>query len=560
MVRFWKYIEQVKSEEVITNEWIKKAVERFEKDYSQIEEGDYPYYFDEDEIQKVINFVEELKHIKGELAGSKIKLEPWQVFYIGNVYGWKKKENGKRRFKKSFLFIARKNGKTLLGSALQVYDLLTEDGAEVYSIATTKQQANLSFENCRNFVKYNADLKELLTTYQYHIYNPMNEGKITSLSSEYGTHDGLNVSFCLADEVSAHKDYNAINVIRSGMKSRVQPLLLMITTAGYSTSEENAGYGEFELSKKLLNGLYEDDSFFPLLYCLDEDDDWLDANCYIKANPNLGVSIKLETLIEEQKEAIQKPTYKSEFYTKTLNRFLKKSSKDQWFSIDVIHNLKNEDFRKEKQRVIPVMGSIDLSKRIDFTAYTKMFYDKELNKYYVKHKFYIPEEQVDEKFKNDISLIHHWIERGYITTTKGSTIDYDYLINDVMKDKQDLPLYNSIVYDEWASDEVVKELSPHFRMIAMGMNTKSISNPAKKFEVDVLNRKIIDNNPVSHWMYSNAKVYTDYAGNIKIQKIDTRHDSRRIDGLITSIMAHSLIQNEIKKKDVGVVKWGNVKY
>jgi len=555
MKRFDQYIHQVKSGEVLTNKWVKLAIQRHMKDLQNP-----AFFFDREAAQKVISFIEALKHIKGDLAGKPILLDPWQVFFIGSLYGWKRKDTGRRRFKKAFLFIARKNGKTLLGSALQVHDVLTEPGAEVYSIATTKDQANLSFKNCRAFVKKNEDLSRLLSLFQYEVRNENQDGVIKALSSEHDTHDGLNVSFCLADEVAAHKDYQAVNVIRSGMKSRSQPLLLMITTAGYSVAEDNPGHGEFSLSKKLLSGLYQDETYFTLLYCLDDGDDWKDPRNYIKANPGLGSSITLETLKEELGEAIEKPSYKPEFYTKTLNWFLQKEETGQWFPVDVIERMKQKQPPEDFLKGLPVVGAIDLSKRIDFTAYTLTWWDQGAGLYYRKHKFYIPEKQIETKFQRDSSMLYHWIEKGWIKPTPGEVIDYEFLIDDINRDRAKYQLLTDLVYDRWSSTDVVKELQSGANMIEMDMSTKSMSEPAKAYEADVLQGIIVDNNPVSHWMHSCAKVFSMYNNNIRIEKIDSRKDSRRIDAVITSIMGHAHLKATAQKPPAPDYEWGDLEY
>jgi phage terminase large subunit-like protein len=380
-----------------------------------------------------------------------------------------------------------------------------------------------------------------------------------ALSSEYGTHDGLNPQLALADEIAAHKDYGAINVIRSGMKARSEPLMLMITTAGYSTAEDNPGYQENQLAKKLLEGIHSDDGYFVQLYELDEDDNWQDETNYIKANPNLGVSIELETLVEERNEAIQKPTYQAELFTKTLNRFLEKSVTSQWFSATAIKRTNQKEIILRPD--MPVAGAIDLSKRIDFTAYTKCFYDDETDKYILKHIYYIPEDQVEEKMKNDSSMVWNWINEGLIVPTPGSTVDYSFLINDILKDKQELPNYTDIVFDRWSATETVEELKDHFNMIEMDMSTKAMSEPSKDFETLMLDERIVDRNPVAHWMLSNAQVFVDYAGNIKIRKIDYRSSSIRIDSVITSIMATNHVKNYIVKNMVArATDWSQVVY
>jgi len=295
------YIKDVRSGKILTNKWVKLAVARHVNDLKKVKNDDFPYLYDETETKKVIKFAALFQHFEGEFNGKPIIFEPWQEFLLSQIYSWRTKKDGTRRYKKAFVFVGRKNGKTTLASVLMLYHLFAEPGAQVYSIATKRDQAAISFNNVRQFCTRNQAIKKLVKIYYSTIVYEKAASKLEALSSESDTMDGLNPNFALADEVAAYKDSKLIDVIQSGMYSRKDPMLLEITTGNDNLN--NIGFHEYERSQKVLQGIVEDNAFFCILYALDVEDDWKDTSKYIKANPNLGVTIPLEALTRARDEA-----------------------------------------------------------------------------------------------------------------------------------------------------------------------------------------------------------------------------------------------------------------
>jgi phage terminase large subunit-like protein len=541
--KFWQYISDVKSNKILTNKWVKLAIKRFEKDYKKsLEEKDYPFYFDEAAGDKVIKFLECLKLYKDQWAGKQLRLEPWQVFIVQNIYSWKRKDTNNRRFTKAFIFVARKNGKTALVSGLPIWDVLTTKGGEAYTAATKRDQAKIAYENIKEFIKQNEGLSQRLTVYKSssRIIYDRTSSKIEALSADIDSMDGLNPSCVILDECSAMKNFGTVKVLQSGTYARPEPLLIQITSGG--DNMQSVGRLEYERSAKVLEGSIEADDYFTILYCLDEKDDWRNEKVYIKANPNLGVSVSLDSLIKARDEAIQQPSLEGEFRVKNLNQWV--SPMTAWISARNWSKC-HQDSSEVKLNNAIVCGAVDLSKKYDFTAYSLYFYTPKERKYFARHHFYIPDKQVEDKMKTDSAMIRKWIEQGHITATPGEIIDYDTMYKDIRADLEKYQV-REIAYDPYNAGTLIKEIGPLVDLVEFPQHMKTMSPAAKNWEADVMDGKIVDDNPVMKWMVSNAAIYKDVNENIKPKKDSTDPSSpKRIDGVITSIMAHARVKSYV---------------
>lgn len=509
---------------------------------------EFNYVFVEKEADRVISFVEHLQHYEGEFAGKPIILEPWQCFIIANLYGWRfKNDLTARRFLKAFIYVARKNGKTLLMSALALFDILTEKGAQAYSGATRRDQAAIAFNNVKQFVEHNNELSKLLTVYQSSIVYPPTASKFQALSSEAKKFDGLNPSLSIIDECAAQNSSMLVDVLQSGSYARKSPLLLEITTGSFNL--ESVGKREYDGSVSILRDEINDDRYFCMLYELDEGDSWRDETMYIKANPNLNVSVSLEKLLFARDEAVRMPYKEAEFRTKNLNQWM--TSNVAWINdtawikcIKAEDDLRDDVFNEDILEESVACGAVDLSKRHDITAYTLYFWLEKYKRFYAKHHFYIPEEQIDAKMRNESMRFREWIKNGYVTVCPGEVIDYGYLYNDI---RSDLDKYKilEIAYDDYNALDLEKQIGDLVTLINFPQNLKKLSPASKDWEASVLRGDIYDPNPVLRWMLSCACAYIDPNNNIKIRKDGDSTSSKRIDGVITSIMAHDRLSVNI---------------
>ena len=520
------YAEQVRSGEILVCEYVRLAVERY---YADLDRAlDKGWYFDKKAAMRAIHFIEKLKHTKGEWAGQRFRLELWQQFVLWNIFGWKNAD-GTRRFRYAYIEIARKNGKTALSAGIGLYMLFAdgESRPEVYSAATVKDQAKICFSDAVEIVKA-TDLKNYLTPYRNSIVYELKGGTMKPLSSDYGTHDGLNPSCGIIDEFHAHKDSGMFDVIKSAFGARRQPLMFIITTAGFDKSGVCYAYRENVI--KVLRGVNEDDSLFGIIYTLDDKSEWDDPKMWIKANPNLGVSLSADYLADQVKDAKNRPEAVRNVMTKNVDLWV--DAERTWILDDVWQKCIGTTDPADLKGCA-CWGGLDLSNVSDITAYVLLFHEND--RFQLLPHFWIPEEKMLEKIRKENINYDKWVAEGYVTVTPGNVIDYDFVKTDILRIVADYDLRTS-AYDRWNSSQTIIDLQNEgMECNPFGQGYGSMSAPTKEFEKLVLTGKIEHfGNPVLRWMLASTLVKTDPAGNIKPDK---EKSTQKIDGIVAAIMA-----------------------
>lgn len=520
------YAEKVLSGEVLTNELVQLAVNRYYADLENaLEKG---WYFDKKAAMRAINFIERLKHTKGEWAGQRFRLEPWQQFVLWNIFGWKLAD-GTRRFRYVYIEIARKNGKTALSAGVGLYMLFADGEArpEVYSAATVKDQAKICFADAVEIVKA-TDLKNYLSPFRNSIVYELKGGTFKPLSSDYGTHDGLNPSCGIIDEFHAHRDSGMFDVIKSAFGARKQPLMFIITTAGFNKA--GACYAYRENVIKVLRGVNEDDSLFGIIYTLDNKEEWENPKMWIKSNPNLGVSLSVDYLADQVRDAKNRPEAVRNVMTKNVNLWV--DAEKTWILDDVWMRCVGTT-PKEELKGCACWGGLDLSNVSDITAYVLTFHEND--RFQLLPFFWIPEEKMLEKVRKENINYDKWVAGGHVTVTPGNVIDYDFVKADILRIVADYDLRSS-AYDRWNSSQTIIDLQNEGMVFnPFGQGYGSMSAPTKEFEKLVLTEKIEHfGNPVLRWMLSSTVTKTDPAGNLKPDK---EKSVQKIDGIVGSIMA-----------------------
>ncbi len=520
------YAEQVLNGEILTCELVQLAVKRYFADIDNaLERG---WYFDRKAAARTIKFIESLKHTKGEWAGQRFKLEPWQQFVVWNIFGWKLAD-GTRRFRYVYIEIARKNGKTALSAGIGLYMLFAdgESRPEVYSAATVKDQAKICFADAVEIVKA-TDLKNYLTPYRNSIVYELKGGTFKPLSSDYGTHDGLNPSCGIIDEFHAHKDSGMFDVIKSAFGARRQPLMFIITTAGFNKS--GACYAYRDNVIKILRGINQDDALFGMIYTLDKNEEWDIPKMWVKSNPNLGVSLSVDYLADQVKDAKNRPEAVRNVMTKNVNLWVDAEKTwildEKW--MQCVGSTTLEDLRG-----CDCWGGLDLSNVSDITAFVLLF--NENDKFQLLPFFWIPEEKMLEKVRKENINYDHWVREGFVKVTPGNVTDYDFVQADILRIIADYNL-KSTAYDRWNSSQTIINLTDEgLTFNPFGQGYGSMSAPTKQFEALVLSERVEHfGNPVLRWMLSSTLIKTDPAGNIKPDK---EKSTQKIDGIVSSIMA-----------------------
>ncbi len=520
------YAQQVRTGNILTCEFVQLAVDRYYRDMDNaLDKG---WYFDRKAAQRAISFIERLKHTKGQWAGLRFKLEPWQQFIIWNIFGWKMAD-GTRRFRYAYVEIARKNGKTALSAGIGLYMLFAdgESRPEVYSAATVKDQARICFSDAVEIVKA-TDLKNYLTPYRNSIVYELKGGMMKPLSSDYGTHDGLNPSCGIIDEFHAHKDSGMFDVIKSAFGARKQPLMFIITTAGFNKA--GACYAYRDNVIKILRGINEDDTLFGIIYTMDANEEWDNPQMWIKSNPNLGVSLFPNYLEDQVNDAKNRPEAVRNVMTKNVNLWV--DAEKTWILDDTwmkcVGTTEIEDLRG-----CECWGGLDLSNVSDITAFVLIFHEND--KFQLLPFFWIPEEKMLEKIRKENINYDLWVKAGFVKVTSGNVLDYEFVKADILQIVEIYDLQSS-AYDRWNSSQTIIDLQNEgMECNPFGQGYGSMSAPSKEFEKLVLSEKIEHfGNPVLRWMLSSTLIKTDPAGNIKPDK---EKSVQKIDGIVASIMA-----------------------
>lgn len=524
-----QYAEDVRSGKEIACHWVKKAVERYYNDLDNaIEKG---WYFDRKAAERVINFVEKLKHIKGAQANCYLTLEPWQCFVLWNLFGFKMASTGTRRFREAYVSVAKKNGKTTLAAPISLYMGLAdkEVGAEIYYVAVTRDQAKICFDTVKKMVE-KSDLSKMCRIYRDAVTYEPNGVTFKALSSEANSLDGKSSHFVVIDEYHAHPTDEVYDLMQNSVVGRVSPMVFVITTAGLNLSSPCYAYDQ--TMRKILDGAIESDRHFAIIYTLDDAEEVHDPQKWYKANPCLNKSLLEESLQEQYKQMINAPYKMANILTKHFNMWV--DAPTVWIT-NAEWGEKNSIVPAESLKGKECYGALDLANTGDYCCYLKMF--TEGGRFQFLWKYYIPEKKFKARYdmQREHANIAEWVKNGWLTITDGDVTDYDYIMADIERDMAEYR-FVKMAFDPWNSAQIAAKLSE--KGVVMEPFTQTIGNfayPTKEFYRIVL-KKIVDHydNPVSRWMLSNVVIRTDVNGN---ERPDKAKSAEKIDGIVAAIMA-----------------------
>ena len=524
------------------SETVIKACQRFIDDLNEVE----GYLFDASKADAACLFIEKLPHIKGRWAArhENIELQDWQCFIICNLIGWVD-DKDMRRFRKAYLKIPRKNGKSLLAAAIGHY-LFSQDGefgAEVYCGASTEKQAWEVFGPARLI-----SLRTPKYTKKFGIevnakgLNILASGsKFAPLIGKPG--DGSSPSCAIVDEYHEHDTDDFVQTMETGMGAREQPLLLMITTAGVNIAGPCFNM-EIEC-KKLLDGVFDDDRLFSLIYGIDEDDDWTNPKVLKKANPNYDVSVSGDFLLAQQKEAIRNASKQNSFKRKHMNEWV--GAHTAWLNMETVNKCIDRELTVSDCAGYELIIPVDLASRIDITAILKVFSTELAGKrhYYAFSRFYLPEETVLDP-KN--AHYQKWVNEGWLIATDGNEIDFNEIQADI---KSDMDEYGAkeITYDPWRATQLAQGLQAEGAKIIEFRNTVANMSPAMyELEAAITSGRFhYDGNPILTWMLSNVVSKIDAKDNIYPRK---QKPEQKIDGAVALIMAIGRFMAHEQKLDL----------
>ena len=492
-------------------------------------------YFDESCAQRAVDFIQMLKHTKGVWHGQPFKLLPWQEKIIRDLFGTMK-PNGYRQYNYAYIEIPKKQGKSELAAAVALY-LLAGDGewgAEVYGCAADRQQASIVFDVAVDMVEQCPALKKRirpLLSQKRLIYLPTNSF-YQVLSAESYTKHGLNVHGVVFDELHAQPNRQLYDVMLHGSgDARKQPLYFQITTAG--TDRNSICWEVHQKAVDILEGRKIDPSFYPVIYGINDDDDWSDEKNWYKANPSLDVTVDVDKLRQAYESAKDNPAEENLFRQLRLNQWVKQNVR--WMPMDVWDKC---DFPVDPTELEgrECFAGLDLSSSTDITALVLVFPPQdEDDKYQILPYFWIPEDTIEQRVRRDHVPYDVWKSKGLVMSTEGNVIHYDF-IEKFIEELGTRYNIKEIAYDRWGAVQMSQNLEGlGFTIVPFGQGFKSMSPPTKELMKLTLEKKIAHggNEPL-RWMMDNIFVRTDPAGNIKVDK---EKSTERIDGAVALIMA-----------------------
>lgn len=538
-----QYADDVISGKIIAGKWVRLACQRFIDDLDK-------YSFDVDKAQRILDFFPDfIRHVKGKLAGQPYELSDWEAFILINLFGFVD-ANGKRRFRTAYVEVARKNSKSTFcsGIALFMTAFDMEGGAEVYSAATTRDQARIVFGDAQNMVRKSAPLKKVFGVHKLNIHHMKSASKFEPLSSDAQTLDGLNIHCGIMDEVHAHKTREVWDVVETATGAREQPLILAITTAGFN--KQGIGYEQREYVTKVLGGVVDDDTYFGIIFTIDEDDDPFDQNVWVKANPNLGRSKRLDDMQRLAKKASEMPAARNNFLTKHLNVWV--NAETAWLDMARWEKLPKRG-SIDHLKTLPCYIGLDLANKLDVAAVVAAFPDG--NEIHFICKFYLPENTIYAKSRTIGNMYDTWAQQGHLTLTDGDIIDHEYIEHDIREMLNDFDV-KAVGFDPWGSTQMSIRLSEDGApMVEIPQTVKNLSESMKEVEAKVISGELHkDANPMMDWMASNIVVKLDRNENYFPNK---EHPDNKIDGMVALFMAVNRILTE---SDDGFVTQGFIDY
>ena len=530
-----EYVDKINDGRIITSQRVKTVYNRLAREIREPAD-DSPYYFDEKAGERPVLFIEMFCRQSQGTLGAPLKLELFQKAFIQALFGFKNKSTGYRRFRETLFLCGRKNGKSTLLSGIALYMLIAdgEGAAEIYSVATKKDQAKKVLTEAVNMIRQSPELSAILKKRRNDVYFPATASKFEALASDSNTLDGLNSHAVIIDELHAIRDRNLYEVMKQSTSSRRQPLVVMITTAG--TVRECIFDDMYKLAREIADGEKTDDTFLPILYEIDARDEWLDPYCWIKANPGLGPIKQMDTLAGFVERAKNNPADLPGVLCKDFN--FRENGGQMWLTYDEVINEATFDMSEVYDTY--AIGGCDLSATTDLTCATILIRKSRGDDIvYVLQQYFLPEEKLkkidDEHLKEAPYRV--WADAGWITVCPGNRVNY----SDVtawfckMRDEYKIDVFK-VGYDRALAGYWLEEMKSNgFELEQVVQGPYTFAQPMREMGAAISAHKVnYNNNPVLRWCLHNTVAKKSGVNNITPVKLTER---RRIDGTVSLLNA-----------------------
>ena len=527
-----QYATDITDGTIVANKHIRLQCQSFLNDLNtnQNDKG-FRWMFSEELSDHALGFMQLFKYVEGTVVGQQVKLSPWQAFLIANAYGWVDKlDGGIRRYTRLISLVGRKNAKSTVLALVGLYELrFGPEGSQLVTMATQKEQAKLVW-NMSGRMAETSDSR-LLPSYNRTvsaISNKENWTRYWPLSKESKRLDGLNIRLAIIDEAAAINDDNLFDVVTSSMGSQKSPQTWMITT-GQTGAESNPFMKSLDYGKKVLDGIIDDQRVFTLAYQVEEGDEWTDPSIWIKSNPNLGISVSEEFLMEELREAEAIPSKATNFKVKYLNQFL--STASAWMDVGLWNANTAPVLSTEGQQLFVGM---DLGATSDLTAVALVWASE--GRFSVDFQAWVPEEAFKNAPKHVRSVYDQAAESGHLRVTEGNVSDHD-AVYDYLMDLAERENVKEIAFDSWSAVHLTSRLTEaKLPMVRYDQSMKAMSPASKEVELLVKHGTLQHlGKPFFGWCFNNCEVYFDANENIKIRK--GPDPALKIDPIVAMIMA-----------------------
>lgn len=534
--------------EIVNTSW--KVYKVYKEIIRFLEDPESEWEYSTAKANHAIEFVENYcKHSKGKMGGKPFILELWQKALIAATFGIVHKTTELRKYTEVFLEVGRKNGKSTLSAAIGLYMQMAdgEPGAEVYALASKKDQAKIIWLEAKRMVKKSPVLLKRNKPLVTELTADFNDSSFKPLGRDSDTLDGLNVHGATMDEIHAWTDDNLYDVIVDGTASREEPLIFITTTAG--TVREHIFDRKYDEATNLINGFddaegYHDEHFLPIIYELDNRKEWVNPESWKKANPGLGTIKKLETLANKVKKAQSNSSLVKNLLCKDFN--MPETTKEAWLTFEEANNTDTFDVKELKPRY--GIGGTDLSDTTDLTAAKVVFMVPGDPHIYQLSMYWIPEDLVEKRTAEDKIPYDMWIEKGYVRTCPGNKNHPKYVTEWFREVRDEYDIYLPwFGYDGWSAKYWVDEMQAEFgknSMIPVYQGKKTLSSPMKNMKANLQSNILnYNNNPVDRWCLCNTAIDVDKNDNI--QPIKTSNPRRRIDGTAASLDALVVLEEKM---------------
>jgi phage terminase large subunit-like protein len=533
-----EYRRAILSGEIPSCSWVRLACQRDEDDLAKQADSGFPFVFNADKANRACRFISLLQHIQGNLAGTRLKLEPWQCFIICAIFGWTWRDTGTRRYRRAYVEVGKGNGKSLLAAGIALYMAFAEGegGADCVCTATSMEQARIVLDTARQMCLKDVKLCHRfgLNVIAHQIQQKKTISRLRGMPAKGSSIEGVSLHAGIIDEIHAAARRDVFDNLRTACSKRTQSLLFIITTAGGTI--DGIGYETHCYAESLLNKEKDDPEFFTIVYTVDENDDWTQEESWKKANPCYGVSVDPRGIAAECNRALQLASLEPAFRAKHLCQWVSSGTDEPFVSFEKVRSAYDKDLRDEFEGQWCVVGA-DLATRLDMCAVTRV-HGKMIDgkaHYYVFTKCFLPSATLAASTN---ASYQGWLREGWLTETAGSVTDLEFIEEHIFETFQKYKV-RELSYDPLQSQYLISRLAKRMpdradALLEFGQYAKLMTGGMVELENALATGRLHTNNPILLWALSNLRAKR--TGMNLVYPVRPRDRAQKIDPAVALVM------------------------